>query len=157
MAPIRRNGKGWQALIRKQEYVGPKAKTFRSKAQAQLLANAVESSLQKPAQSNQTPLQIFKESIDLFIDGPLQEHRSGHNEQYPLRAMANSWIGGVPLSELSIRHFALWRDERLLQVKPNTIIRELRILRVLLDWAKDEQGCLLKSNPAHFLHSLLAH
>ncbi len=31
MATIRRSGKGWQALIRKKDYLGPKAKTFRSK------------------------------------------------------------------------------------------------------------------------------
>ncbi len=90
----------------KKEYVGPKAKTFRSKAQAQLWANAVEGSLKRPAELDQPPPQIHKEAIDLYIEGPLQEHRSGHNEQYQLRAMANSWIGGVPLSELSIRHFA---------------------------------------------------
>ncbi|ABX08312.1 tyrosine-type recombinase/integrase [Prochlorococcus marinus] len=151
MATIRRSGKGWQALIRKKQYQGPKAKTFSSKSQAQLWANAVEGSLKRPTQLDQPPPQILKEAIDLYIDGPLQKHRSGHNEQYPLRAMANSWMGGVLLSEMSIRHFALWRDERLLKVKPNTVMRELRILRVLLDWAKDEQGCLLKSNPAREL------
>ncbi len=151
MATIRRSGSGWQTLIRKKQYQGPRSRTFTSQAAAKLWANAVESSLKRPEKLDQPPPHILKEAIDLFIDGPLQEHRSGHNEQYPLRAMANSWIGGVPLSELSIRHFALWRDERLLQVKPNTIMRELRILRVLLDWAKDEQGCLLKSNPAREL------
>ena len=72
-----------------------------------LWANVVEGSLKKPAHLDQEPPQTLKEAIDLFIDGPLQEHRSGHNEQYSLRAMANSWIGGVLLSELSIRHFAL--------------------------------------------------
>ena len=81
MATIRRSGSGWQALIRKKEYVGPKAKTFRSKAQAQLWANAVEGSLKRPEQLDQPPPQILKEAIDLFIEGPLQEHRSGHNEQ----------------------------------------------------------------------------
>ncbi len=151
MATIRRSGKGWQALIRKKQYQGPKAKTFSSKSQALLWANAVEGSLKRPEQLDQPPPQILKEAIDLFIEGPMQEHRSGHNEQYPLRAMANSWIGGVRLNDLSIRHFALWRDERLLKVKSNTIMRELRILRVLLDWAKDEQGCLLQSNPAREL------
>ena len=151
MATIRKGGKGWQVLIRKKQYQGPKSKTFASKSQALLWANAVESSLQRPVQLDQPPPQTLKEAIDLYIDGPLQEHRSGHNEQYPLKAMAKSWMGGVRLNELSIRHFALWRDERLLQVKPNTIMRELRVLRVLLDWAKDEQGCLLKSNPAREL------
>ena len=42
MATIRRSGSGWKALIRKKEYAGPKAKTFRTKNQAQLCANAVE-------------------------------------------------------------------------------------------------------------------
>ena len=53
MATIRRSGSGWQALIRKKEYVGPKAKTFSSKAQAQLWANAVEGSLKRPEQLDQ--------------------------------------------------------------------------------------------------------
>ena len=83
MATIRRSGSGWQALIRKKEYQGQKAKTFRSKAQAQLWANAVEGSLKRPEQLEQPPPQILKEAIDLFIEGPLQEHRSGHNEQWP--------------------------------------------------------------------------
>ena len=74
MATIRRSGSCWQALIRKKEYVGPKAKTFRSKAQAQLWANAVEGSLKRPEQLDQPPPQILKEAIDLFIEGPLQEH-----------------------------------------------------------------------------------
>ena len=151
MASIRRSGSGWQALIRKKQYQGQKSKTFRSKNQAFLWANAVESSLKRPRELDQPPPQLFKEAIDLYIDGPLKDHRSGHNEQYPLKAMANSWMGGVLLSELSIRHFAIWRDERLLKVKANTVMRELRILRVLLDWAKDEQGCTIQTNPAREL------
>ena len=102
MATIRRSGKGWQALIRKKQYQGPKAKTFSSKSQTLLWANTVEGSLKRPAQLDKPPTQTLKEAIDLFVDGPLQEHRNGHNEQYPLRAMANNWIGRVLLSELSI-------------------------------------------------------
>ena len=151
MATIRRSGSGWQALIRKKKYQGQTSKTFSSKAAAKLWANAVESSLKTPFKLDLKPPQIFREAIDLFIQGPLQDHRSGANEQYPLKVLANSWLGGVLLEELSIRHFALWRDERLSKVKPNTIMRELRVLRVLLDWAKDELDCQLSSNPARAL------
>ena len=66
MATIFRGGSGWQALIRKKENLGPKAKIFRSKAQAQLWANAVEGSLKRPEQLDQPPPQILKEAIDLF-------------------------------------------------------------------------------------------
>ena len=151
MATIRRSGSGWQALIRKKKYQGQTSKTFSSKAAAKLWANAVESSLKTPAKLDLKPPQTFREAIDLYIQGPLQDHRSGSNEQYPLKVSANSWMGGVLIEELSIRHFALWRDERLSKVKPNTVMRELRILRVLLDWAKEELGCQLSSNPAREL------
>ena len=64
---------------------------------------------------------------------------------------AESWLGDIPLKDLQIKHFAVWRDERLLKVKPNTVMRELRILRVLIDWARDERGAEIKDNPARYL------
>ena len=70
MASIRRSVSGWQALIRKKQYQGQTSKTFRSKSQAQLWANAVEGSLEKPSQLDQSPPQTFKEAIDLYVDGP---------------------------------------------------------------------------------------
>ena len=148
MATIRRSGSGWQALIRKKQYQGQTSKTFSSKAAAKLWANAVESSLETPAKLDLKPPQIFREAIDLYIQGPLQDHRSGFYEQYPLKVLANSWMGGILINALSIRHFALWQNERLSKVKPNSVMRELRILRVLLDWAKDELDCQLRFNPA---------
>ncbi len=114
-------------------------------------ANAVESSLQISTQLTDRAPKIFQGAIDLYIQGPLQAHRSGHNERYPLQSMANHWIGGVLVHELLTRHLVLWRDERLLTVKANTVMRGLRIVRVLLDWDRDELGCDLKSNPARLL------
>jgi len=64
---------------------------------------------------------------------------------------AESWLGDITLSDLQIRHFAVWRDERLPKVKPNTVMRELRILRILIDWARDERGAEIKGNPARHL------
>ena len=87
MATIRRSGSGWQALIRKKKYQGQTSKTFSSKAAAKLWANAVESSLKTPAKLDLKPPQIFREAIDLYIQGPLQDHRSRSNEQYPLKAI----------------------------------------------------------------------
>ena len=67
MATIRRSGKGWQALIRKKQYQGQKAKTFSSRSQALLWANAVEGSLKRPEQLDQPPPQILKDGIDLIV------------------------------------------------------------------------------------------
>ena len=136
MATIRRSGSGWQVLIRRKNYVGPRSRTFLSRDLAQSCADAVEDRTRK----------IFPEipvtlgdAINDYINGPLLLHISAENEKYPLRVTAESWLGDIPLKDLQIRHFAVWRDERLLKVKPNTVMRELRILRVLLDWVRDEK------------------
>ena len=91
------------------------------------------------------------EAINDYINGPLLLHCSAENEKYPLRVTAESWLGDIPLTDLQIKHFAVWRDERLMKVKPNTVMRELRILRVLIDWAKDEEERKIKDNPARHL------
>ncbi len=148
MATIRRSGNGWQVLIRRKNYVGPRSKTFLSRDLAQSWADAVEESTKKVL--NDIPLTLGN-AINDYINGPLLLHRSAENEKYPLRVTAESWLGDIPLSDLQIRHFAVWRDERLLKVKPNTVMRELRILRVLIDWARDERGVEIKDNPARNL------
>ena len=148
MATIRRSGSGWQVLIRRKNYVGPRSRTFLSRDLAKSWADAVEERTKKVFRD--VPITLG-EAINEYINGPLLMHRSAENEKYPLRVTAESWLGDIPLSDLRIKHFAVWRDERLLKVKPNTVMRELRILRVLIDWAKDERGAETKDNPARNL------
>ena len=151
MATIRKGGRGWQALIRRKGYSGPKSKTFASRAEAEIWARAMEEPLQHQNEQKQPAPLTVADAIEAFIRGPLKTHRSGSNEIYPLRATARGWLGAVLLSELTIRHLATWRDQRLTLVKANTVMRELRILRVLLDWVRDERGADLRSNPAREL------
>ena len=47
MATIRRSGSGWQVLIRRKNYVGPRSKTFLSKDLAESWADAVEERTKK--------------------------------------------------------------------------------------------------------------
>jgi len=148
MATIRRSGNGWQVLIRRKNYVGPRSRTFLSRDLAQSWADAVEDRTKNIFPD--IPLTLG-EAIFQYMNGPLLLHRSAESEKYPLRVTAESWLGDIPLSDLQIRHFAVWRDERLLKVRPNTVMRELRILRVLIDWARDERGAEIKDNPARQL------
>ena len=148
MATIRRSGSGWQVLIRRKNYVGPRSRTFLSRDLAESWANAVEERTKKVF--NEIPLTLG-DAINDYINGPLLLHRSAENEKYPLKVTSESWLGDIPLKDLQIKHFAIWRDERLLKVKPNTVMRELRILRVLIDWARDEKGGDIKDNPARHL------
>ncbi len=148
MATIIRSGSGWQVLIRRKNYAGPRSRNFLSRDLAQSWADAVEERTKKVFPN--IPITLG-EAINDYINGPLLLHRSAENEKYPLRVTAESWLGDIPLKDLQIKHFAVWRDERLLKVKPNTVMRELRILRVLIDWVRDERGAEIKDNPARQL------
>ena len=130
MATIRRSGIGWQVLIRRKNYLGSRSRTFLSKDLAQSWADVVEERTKKVFRD--IPITLGDAIID-YINGPLRLYRSAENEKYPLRVTAESLLGDIPLSDLQIKHFAFWRDERLLKVKQNTVMRELRILRVMID------------------------
>ena len=151
MATIRKSGNGWQALIRRRGHQGPKSKTFASRRHAELWAQALEQTLRPQTSGVPKAPQTLAEAIEAYVAGPLQKHRSALNEAYPLLATASSWIGGIPLEELSIQHLAAWRDQRLETVQPNTVMRELRNLRVLMDWCREERGAPLRGNPARGL------
>jgi integrase len=51
------------------------------------------------------------------------------------------------LSELSSGHFADYRDERLLKVKPITLKREFSLLHNLFEIARDEWQLPIRENP----------
>ena len=72
MGTIRKGGKGWQALIRKKNHIGPKSKTFPTKAQAELWAKAFECSFKKTKGLTERPPQILREAINSYIEGPLK-------------------------------------------------------------------------------------
>ena len=129
MATIRRSGSGWQVLIRRKNYVGPRSRTFLSRDLALSWADAVEDRTKKVFRDIPVTL---GEAINDYINGPLLLHRSAENEKYPLRVTAESWLGDIPLSDLQIKHFAVWRDERLLKVKPNSFSKSTKHLLIIL-------------------------
>ena len=106
MATIRRSGSGWQVLIRRKNYVGPRSKTFLSRDLAQSWADGVEERTKKVLRD--IPITLG-EAIKDYINGPLLLHRSAENEKYPLRVTTESWLGDIPLKDLQIKHFAVWR------------------------------------------------
>ena len=78
MATIRRSGSGWQVLIRRKNYVGPRSKTFLSRDLAQSWADAVEERTKKVFRD--IPITLG-EAINDYINGPLLLHRSAENEK----------------------------------------------------------------------------
>jgi len=102
MATIRKSGSGWQVLIRRKNYVGPRSRTFLSRDLAKSWADAVEERTKKVL--NNIPVTLG-EAINDYINGPLLLHRSAENEKYPLRVTAESWLGDIPMSSLQVKTF----------------------------------------------------
>ncbi len=101
------------------------SKTFLSKDLAESWADAVEERTKKFL--NDIPFNLG-EAINDYINGPLLLHRSAENEKLLLRVTAESWLRDIPLKDLQIKHYAVLRDERLVKVKQNIVMIELRMM-----------------------------
>jgi integrase len=73
--------------------------------------------------------------------------RSAPVETIILTAFLRHRLASVSLASLSPSHFSAYRDERLGQVEPSTIIRELGLLQHALETAKRDWAIPLTSNP----------
>ena len=89
MATIRRSGSGWQVLIRRKNYVGPRSKTFLYRDLAESWADAVEERTKKVL--NDIPVTL-REAINDYINGPLLLHRSAENEKYVKSSINSNFI-----------------------------------------------------------------
>ena len=78
MATIRRSGSGWQVLIRRKNYIGPRSRTFLSRDLAESWASAVEDRTRKIFPD--IPITLG-EAINAYITGPLLLHRRAEHEK----------------------------------------------------------------------------
>lgn len=67
-------------------------------------------------------------------------------EALRLTAMGVSLLGGVRLAEVDATHIAAWRDARLREVKPGSVIREMNLLSNVFTIARKEWK-MIKSSP----------
>ena len=74
--------------------------------------------------------------------------RGARSEQARISAIARRAIGGRTISKLTSADIALYRDERLREVAPASVLRELNLLSHAIDIATKEWGLPLPYNPA---------
>ena len=55
MATIRKSGSGWQVLIRRKDYVGPRSRTFLSRDLVESWADAVEERTKRFSRTSPSP------------------------------------------------------------------------------------------------------
>jgi integrase len=141
MASIRARSNKWQARIIR---VGHPtiAKTFLTRQDAERWARSIEIEIDRSTYINNDYAQktLFKEILQKYLDDVTPQMRSADTQAIRVRKLMKHPIAEVNMAQLSPRHIADYRDERLKVIKPNTVIRELAVMSSIINHARREWG-----------------
>jgi len=151
MASIIQNDSGnWRVQIEhhgKREY-----KTFKLKSLADRWATQREAELQRGLVASVDDAQktALFEVINLYRDKVLPTKRN-RSDRFTLNLLEKC-LGNIRLISLQTKDIANFRDTRLTEGKaPATVVKELNLLRVLIDYSISEMGIYLPSNQARMV------
>ena len=141
MATLSNRNNKWHARVRR---IGQPtvAKTFLTKTDAEKWARSIEIEIDRGTFINTSYAQktLFKDLIHQYIKEVIPTLRGAHEDTYRLRKMMRNPIGELNLTELTPNRIANYRDERLKEIKPNTVIRELTYISSMINHARREWG-----------------
>jgi len=141
VATLRKRSNGhWQARVRKANQT--LTKTFINKADAEKWAKQVEVELDKGSFVNLALAErtTFKEVIERYITEVLPTMRGCSADRIRLRALARRPLAKLNMVALSPQRIAQFRDERLKEIAPATVIRELAYVSSIINHARREWG-----------------
>lgn len=141
MASIRQHGNKWQARISRKGYKS-QIKSFHTKLDAQKWAKQIEVEIDKGSYVNLALAEhtTFKELIHRYIDEVLPTLRGGNADVIRLKALARKPIAQYNMVALTPQKIAQHRDQRLKEIKPSTVIRELAYFSSIINHARREWG-----------------
>lgn len=141
MATLRKRSNGhWQARVRKANQ--SVTKTFINKVDAERWAKQVEVEMQKGSYTNLVLAErtTFAEIIERYIIEVLPTMRGGKADFIRLKALARRPIAKLNMVALTPQKIAQHRDERLKEIAPATVIRELSYFSSIITYARKEWG-----------------
>jgi integrase len=136
----KRNNGHWQARVRKASQTI--TKTFIHKVDAERWARQVEVEIQKGGYTNLVLAErtTFAEIIERYITEVLPTLRGGKADFVRLKALARRPIAKLNIVALTPQKIAQHRDERLKEIAPATVIRELSYFSSIINHARREWG-----------------
>ena len=144
MASIRkRNGK-WQVRINREDI--SVTKTFLNKKDGETWARLTEVAIERDEFTPKTKksTETLGDLFDQYNKEVAPLHRSKTTSF--MLASLKSKLGDVRIDVFNARNLAVWRDERLKEVKAASVLRELNTLSAMLKHARKE-WCIKISNP----------
>jgi integrase len=149
MATILKTAHGWQAQVarRVDGKSVRKAKTFKTKREAQVWAREFEVGVSSGTDSSDTMRQVF----DRYALERSKGKKGERWEVIRLNRFAADLVSGKPLGEyvigdVSTADLVAWRDMRLGTVQPASVSREMNLLKHVFVTVTKEWG-LLRVNP----------
>lgn len=149
MASYRKRDGRWQVQVRRAGH-RPVAKTFTSKTDARRWAAQVEVDLERselPPDRAALKTLTLGDLLSRYQREVTPGRKGAVQEGYRLEALQQTDLARLSLVHLRPHAFARYRDDRLRIVKPATVLRELAIIRGVLNVARTDWGIGLTSNP----------
>jgi len=149
MASLRFRNDKWQAQVRRYGHT-PQTKSFQSKADAQRWSRHIEAELDRtliPNDPRALSTITIAELLARYRDTHTRTHRGHVSEAKRIEVFLRQDWSRLPLAKASTAIFSRYRDARLKQVQPGTVIRELGLLRSVFETARREWGYTAFQNP----------
>ena len=139
MASFRFRNNRWQARVQRKEQKDL-AKSFLNKPDAEKWARSIEIDLDRGTYINKSVAERtqFKDILQQYLVKVIPNMRSNKEEAIRVKRLMKHPIAQYNMAELSPKHVADYRDERLKVIKPNTVIRELAVLSSIINHARRE-------------------
>jgi integrase len=149
MATIRKRNGLWQVQVRRKS--SPHiSKSFRSKADADAWARQMEVEADRGFLRNDPRILeriTLGQCVERYRDEVSPQKRGHQVEKWILNAFLRKPLAKRNLASITPKDFAEYRDERLRNISPSGLNRELVILNHLYETAKLEWGYPLPENP----------
>jgi integrase len=149
MATIRQLRGRWQAMVRRRG-IPPRCKSFDKRTNATRWARELESEADRSGWVADTRLAektTLRELLTRYRDQVSPTKRSAHTETSRITAMLRRPIVHRTLAKLTSADIATYRDQRLKDAAPATIVRELNTISHAVNTAMREWGLWLPRNP----------
>lgn len=141
MASIRFRSNKWQARVsRKGEQ--SLVKTFQTREDAEKWARSIEVKWDKGTYQNthQAQKTSFGELIERYLREVTPLMRGAQADTIRLKAILRRPIAKVNILQLNSSRIAKYRDERLTEIAPGTVVRELAYFSSIINHARREWG-----------------
>lgn len=147
MTGVVRRGKSWQVRVRREGFPR-ETKSFGSKAEAQRWQRRILAAMDQGAFVSRTSAErtTLAETLNRYLAEVTPLHRGGAVEAIRIRKLLRHKLVHLSLVALNAQRIATYRDERLREVSPGTVLRELQILSAIFNHARREWG-LAVENP----------